>query len=211
MLILAISMAIASYLFIAQPFGGGSNLVQFAGTSLGVRTATFTQYNQWAGTHTLIAKITGVHTVNRSPMAGNYWAIGQESGEFILVAQDGATYRTGTSGQIIADSIKFERGEPNQVSVEVLSFDDELITDKLNELQSQHPGAAIFLAGNIRVDFPEDLSPKFDPLKLPTLAVSGSSVNLIYHPIDKALIDLDDQYAIGNLQARIFSKRPEGY
>ncbi|MEB3831109.1 hypothetical protein, partial [Phormidium sp. CCY1219] len=78
-------------------------------------------------------------------------------------------------------------------------------------LRSQFPDAAIFLSGTVAVDFPEDLKPQLDPLKLSTLTVSGSNVTLTYHPIERAIADLNDQYAIGNLQLKIFSVRPDGF
>jgi inner membrane protein len=212
MFILAITVAIASFLVISQPFSSaGNNLIQVAGTQIGIRDAVFRQYNTIAANNIVLAQIKGVHTVNRSPMDGLYWAIGQEASEFIL-SKDGDIYRTGTSGQIITNSIRFQQGESASISVMPIAFDDEPIIPRLEELRSQFPeGSAIFLTGNITIDFPEDLTPAIDPLKLPTLALSGSSVNLVYHPIEQAIVDLRDQYAIGNLQAKIFSVKPEGF
>lgn len=211
MFVLALTVAIASFLLISQPFStGGNNLIQVAGTSIGIKDAVFRQYNNLAADNIVIAEISGIHTVSRAPIKGRYWAIGQEAGEFVL-SQNGETYKTGTSGQILTDSIKFEKGESTEIQIVPIAFDDEPITPRLEELRSQHEGSAIFLTGSIGIDFPEDLSPKLDPLKLPTLALSGSTVNLTYHPIDQAIADLRDQYGLGNLQAKVFSVRPEGF
>lgn len=212
MWVLAVTVAIASYLLLSQPFStGGTNLVQFAGTEIGIRDAVYSQYNNYASSHIAIAQIEGVHTQNRSDMTGKYWTIGQEGGEFIL-SKNGAIYKTGTTGQILTDSIKFDRGEPNQTTIEAIAFDDEPIVPLLEELRSQYPdGAAIFLTGTVAVDFPEDLQPELDPLKLSTLTVNGSNVTLVYHPLERAIADLNDQYAIGNLQAKIFSTPPTGF
>lgn len=212
MFVLAITVAIASFLLISQPFStGGNNLVQLAGTQIGIKDAVFRQYNNLAADNIVIAQIKGVHATNRAPIEGRYWALGQEGGEFIL-SKDKAIYRTGTTGQIITDSIKFERGQESEIQIVPIAFDDEPIVPRLEELRSQYPdGSAIFITGSITIDFPEDLTLEIDPLKLPTLALSGSSVALVYHPIDQAIADLRDQYAIGNLQAKIFSVRPEGF
>lgn len=208
MWVLAVTVAIASYLLLSQPFStGGTNLVQFAGTQIGIKDAVFSQYNQFASTHTVFAQITGVHASDRTRMDGKYWTLGQEGGEFIL-SKDGDIYKTGTTGQILTDSIKFDRGGENQIQIEAIAFDDEPIVPRLEELQAEHPDSAIFLTGTVAVDFPEDLKPELDPLKLSTLTVTGSNVTLTYHPIERAIADLNDQYAIGNLQAKIFSAPP---
>ncbi|MEB3831110.1 metal-dependent hydrolase, partial [Phormidium sp. CCY1219] len=159
MWILAIAVSIASFLLISQPFSiQGTNLVQFAGTQIGIKDAVFSQYNQFASTHIVYAQIEGVHAQTRDRMDGKYWTLGQEGGEFIL-SLSGDIYRTGTSGQIIIDSIKFDKGEENQIQIEAIAFDDEPIEERLEKLRSQFPDAAIFLSGTVAVDFPEDLKP----------------------------------------------------
>lgn len=209
--VLAVSVAIASSLFILQPFAtGGTNLVQFAGTSIGVKDAVYSQYNQYAATHLVYAEIKGIATSDRTRADGRYWTLGQEGNEFVI-AKDGGIYRTGTTGQILTDSIKFQRGEENKTTIEALTFDDEPIAPRLEELQAQYPDGAIFITGSIAVDFPEEIKPQIDPRKLSTLTVTGTSVSLNYHPIEQAIRDLDDQYGLGTLQVKIFSVRPSGF
>jgi hypothetical protein len=123
--VLAITVAIASFLLIFQPFSSaGNNLIQVAGTQIGIKDAVFRQYNNLAANNIVIAEIKGVHRVNRSPMDNSYWVLGQESGEFVL-SLSGNIYRTGTSGQILTDSIKFESSEENQIQIVPIAFDTE--------------------------------------------------------------------------------------
>ena len=99
-------------------------------------------------------------------------------------------------------------GGEASTKVQTLTFDDEEAVEGLQQLREAYPDAGIYLSGTVTVDFPEDirLVPNADLYQIVTL--SGNSVKLDYCNIQQAISVLDDQYVIGNLNAKIVSPRP---
>ena len=84
------------------------------------------------------------------------------------------------------------------------------MVEPLKQLVDTHPDAAIFLLGEIGVDFPEDIPLELQPDQLQVLSVTGSTVKLEYCPVLKAIASLTDQYAVGTITAKIITPAPEG-
>ena len=74
---------------------------------------------------------------------------------------------------------------------------------KLREVAGAYPSAAIYLSGSITVDFPEDISIPIQPDRYETVSLSGDTVTLEFHPLEQAVLQLQDQYAVGTLEVRV--------
>ncbi|NET39793.1 MAG: hypothetical protein F6K19_48860 [Cyanothece sp. SIO1E1] len=77
----------------------------------------------------------------------------------------------------------------------------------LRQLQVAYPNVAIYLSGSVTVDFPEEVSIPVQPNQYPTAGLVGNMLNLEFHPLEQALLQLQDQYAVGTMQVRIVQQR----
>ncbi|NEO80704.1 metal-dependent hydrolase [Moorena sp. SIO4G3] len=175
--------------------------------SLGLRDGAITSYNQNASTNHIYAEITGVWASDRSDASGRYWIIDTAGNEFIVTDGRGI-YKTGE--QITISKLTTNIGQPSQTTVKTLSWDDEDPIPGLRQLAAQYPGAAIFVNGQVAVDFPEDVKPAAQLNQLQTVSVSASTVRFTYCPLTTAITKLTDQYAVGNLSVKIISPAAVG-
>lgn len=185
--------------------GGVSNQVS---QQLGLKNSVIDIYNQNANEKNVLADIQGVFTSDRSDASGIYWIIATEDSNFI-VTNGKDLFKTGD--QIITKKITTKITTNASTQVVTLNFDDEEVIPKLKKLMADYPGAAIFLSGELGVDFPDEIKIQVLPNQLPTMSVFSSTVKLNYQPVEQTLIQLNDQYAIGNLTAKIITPKPEGF
>jgi inner membrane protein len=88
----------------------------------------------------------------------------------------------------------------------------------LSELQQAYPGAArfgyedshpkaaaaeIYLNGELTVDFPEDVKIPVEPNQMVTTEVVGSSLKFSYCDLERAIVYLKEQYAVGTVEIKI--------
>ncbi len=184
---------------------GTGGLIQSASQQLGLKSGVMAAYNKNAATHHIYASITGVWAGDRSDASGKYWILGTDRSEFI-VTDGNSIYKTGE--QIVTSKLTTTVGEAASTQIMTISFDDEDAVPRLQQLAASYPGAAIFINGSITVDFPGDIKPVFNPDQFQTIAVTASTVKMSYHPIEKAIVDLRGQYAIGTITAKIIQPRP---
>ncbi|NET08557.1 MAG: metal-dependent hydrolase [Merismopedia sp. SIO2A8] len=176
--------------------------------SLGLRDGIIRTYNQNASTNNLYAGITGVWSSDRSDASNKYFILGTAGSEFIVTDGSGI-YKTGE--QIIVSKLTTSVGEPAQTTIQTLTWGDEDPLPQLQHLVAQYPNAAIFVSGQLAVDFPEDIKPAAQANQLMTLSVSGLTVKFNYCPLETAITELSDQYAVGTLTVRIITPAPGGF
>lgn len=90
-----------------------------------------------------------------------------------------------------------------------MAVDDEAIAPTLQKLVQAYPDAAIFLSEAITVDIPEDLQVPYDSQQFMTLTRGRSTVTLNHHPVEQVILELAEQWGMGNLKARIISPKPQ--
>ncbi len=73
----------------------------------------------------------------------------------------------------------------------------------LEELQKRLPDADIFLKVKLAVDFPEDVKIPIESNQMATAVLSGSSIKFNYCGLERAIVLLREQYAVGNVEVRI--------
>lgn len=197
----AIALLIAGIYF-ATDGGITSKVTQ----TLGLRDDQLKAYNQSAGTNHVYAEIEGVKAGDRSSINGRYFILDTAAQEFVLLDNQGNLYQT--NQQIIVDKLATEVGSSATTQIETLTFNDEEPIPKLLQLQKQYLNSAVFISGSLAVDFPEEVKVTVSGDSLPTVAVSGSSVQLNYASVEEAIAALKDQYGIGTLQVKIIEPKP---
>jgi inner membrane protein len=199
-------LAIASAcLCLGVYFANGGGVTAKVTQGLGLRDGAIATYNQNAASQQVWANIEGVFGSDRTKADGKYFILDTAGNEFIVVDRNGNLYQT--NQQIVATKITTEVGTTVQTQIQTLTFDDEEAVPKLQQVRSQFPNAAIFITGDLQIDFPEDVE---IPVQTgyPKTAVTGSTLKLSYEGVEKAISYLTDQYAIGSLQVKIISPAP---
>lgn len=183
---------------------GSGGIVRVAGQSLGLKSEAISTYNQSAASQQVWADVKGVFTSDRTRADGRYFVIDAVGSDFII--SDGKTiYQTGQ--QIAIEKLTISPGDKAQTQIQTLTFDDEEAIPKLQQVRSQFPQAAIFISGDLTIDFPEDVELPV-ATGYPTTAITGSTLKLSYEGIEKAIAYLSDQYAIGSLSVKVISPSP---
>lgn len=197
--------AIALFLFTAQAMSSGGLGAQFA-QSVGLsENVAAKQFTEKSASHHLWAEVKGSFTTTRTRADGRYFVAGLDRKEFILANEKGF-YRT--DKQILAQSVKLEPGTSATTSTQVILFRDDEIDSKLSQMAQDNPNSLILLTGNLRIDSPDSVQHEQKADRLATLSLSGSTVKLDHHPLNQAAKDLAEQYATGQLSARIITPNP---
>ena len=173
---------------------------------LGLKDGLIEVYNKKAANHHVYAEIKGVKVSDRSPIEGKFLILGTEGSEFIVTDGKGI-YKT--NEQIIISKLNTTVGETATTVIQTLSFNDEDAIESLQQLNNSYQNAAIYLTGNLTIDFPEEVKIKIEPEEYTVIELTGSSLKLSWCPVSEALSYLKDQYAIGTLTAKIITPRPE--
>ncbi|WP_218600605.1 metal-dependent hydrolase [Fischerella major] len=176
------------------------------GQGLGLRSSALDVYNASSPTHHVYADVRGVLAIDSTSANGKYFIVAVDGSEFIIQNTKGI-YKTGE--QLITDRLTASVGEEAKTIIQTLTFDDTEAIASLTQLIANNPNAAIFLDGTLAVDFPEEIKVQADPATYPVIEVMGSNVKLSWCPIDKALLALRDQYAVGTLTVKVVSPKPE--
>ena len=88
-----------------------------------------------------------------------------------------------------------------------LIFDDENPLTTLTELGNKFKNQPIYLNGSLQIDTPEDIQITPNPNVLSTSLVSGNTYQQEFNPLNKAIAELEGQYATGQIQAKVFSSK----
>ena len=65
----------------------------------------------------------------------------------------------------------------------------------------------IYLNGTLQIDAPEEIQITLNPNVLNTSQVDGNNYKQEFNPLNKAIAELEGQYATGQIQAKIFSSK----
>ncbi len=132
-LVLAIAVTILIFSIWINNNGG---IFQNLGQNLSLSSAVIKTYNENAENRHVYAEIQGFWESDRSSADGKYLILGNKGKEFIVTDGE-AVYKTGA--QIITSKVKTVIGGESENIIKTLSFDDELTTDKLNQLKEKYP------------------------------------------------------------------------
>ena len=200
--VLAIAIALLTLGF---HLANGGGVTQKVTQNLGLRDGIVRGYNQYAATNHVYADIKGVWRRDRTNADGRYWILGNEGKEFIVSDGEGI-YRT--NEQIVVERLTTDVGSVSSISVSNITFNDEDAIATLENLRNSTPDAALFLSGQLTIDFPEDVKLPIEPKQMQKASLSGGSLKFSYCPIDTAIALLKGQYAVGTIEVKIISPQP---
>ncbi len=192
-------------LIVGVNLANDGGITQKVSQQLGLKDGLIEVYNENAASHHVMAEIEGVKVGDRSPVSGKFLILGTEGSEFIVTDGEGV-YKT--NEQIIISKLNTTVGETATTVIQTLTFNDEDAIEPLKQLNNSYQNAAIYLTGNLVIDFPEEVKIKIEPEEYTVIELTGSSLKLSWCPVEEALSYLKDQYAIGTLTAKIITPRP---
>jgi inner membrane protein len=179
-------------------------LSQQVSLNLGLRDGLMQVYNAKAATHTVYLDLTGVWAEDRTRADGRYLILGTAGDSEFIITDGTSVYKTGY--HLLPEQIKTAVGEPTRTEIQTLTLNDQDAVLVLQQLQTLYPGAKIYLQGTITVDFPEEINIPTPTRQMKTATLNGTTLTLDYHPLDLALLQLQDQYATGTLTARVIRR-----
>ncbi len=192
-------------LIIGIYFATGGGIAQQVSQTLGLKEGALQTYNQNAATHQVYAEIKGVWAGDRTRADGRYLILGVEGTEFIVTEGKGI-YKTGT--QIITEHLATSIGAAAPAQNISLTFSDELVAEKLQALMTSYSNAAIYLSGALTVDLPEEIQLTVQLHQFQTAQLTGNTLTLMYHRVEQAVLQLQEQYGVGTLSARVIQPQP---
>lgn len=197
----AIALLILNYHLVNS---GG--LVQNASQQLGLRSGALDLYNKESASHHVWTNIDGTFAADSSDADGKYFILAVDGSEFIVTNGQGI-YKTGE--QIITEKLTAATGEKAKTEVKTIALSDDDVVNALQQLTQSYKDSIILLSGQIEVSFPDEMKVNFDAKEFVTLELSGKTAKLNYYPLAKAIADFKDQYATGNITAKIITPIPE--
>ncbi|MBR8829805.1 MAG: hypothetical protein N5P05_001240 [Chroococcopsis gigantea SAG 12.99] len=172
---------------------------------IGIKAGITHVYNLYGKNHHVWVDLKGHRINDRSPLGGEFLLIAQEGEEYILQNREGI-YKT--EENITVNRVVARYGDKALLSEQLLAFNEDDVSQKLQQLQQSYPGAAIYLTGTIDVDAPDELLVYTEPGEYETISQSDKSVTLRHCPLERAIYFLQDQYAYGVVTARIITPQP---
>jgi len=200
-MVLAMVTTFALTMFYLNSSGGlGTHFNNFLATSSGVAD----MYNQHGSDRAVFIHVRGVRAIDRVKVDNDYRLIEPHGEGFIIKDQTGI-YKVGADAdaQIIPEKITGELKGKITVRVQPVVLDDESIVAKVQQLAANNMGAEIYLTGAIQVDDVEGVPIVEEPGYFPTIAKAGTTVNLASAPYDRVMTLLNEQWGIGQINARI--------
>ena len=152
-----------------------------------------------------IATLEGVFTSDRSSATGEYLVVDGDGRELIVADNEDRIYRTGTQ---IVGNLSTRLGAPATTREEAISFSEEDVAWKLQQLRDRNPNSRIYLSGTLSVDFIDEvhrlLNP--DPRQYEAIVASNNAVTLQWAPLDRAVTVLADQFGSGQVVAKVITR-----
>ena len=66
----------------------------------------------------------------------------------------------------------------------------------------------IYINGELTVDFPEDVKIPIEPNQMVTAVLSGNRIKFSYCSLERAIVYLKDQYAVGTVEVKVVQSKP---
>lgn len=174
--------------------------------SLGNAQAVEAVMNESGAQRHIWVEMSGVMAGDRTPIDRRFFVVDQSGPNRFVIQDDQGIYETEV--QIMPSRMRVEPGETATVREEAIVLNDEPLLDRLITLYESNPNSAIYLSGNMTVDAPEEISPPLTPNQLQTIIKSGNQIQLHYADIVTLGRMSDNQWATGQIVARIFTPPP---
>ncbi|MEP0898744.1 MULTISPECIES: metal-dependent hydrolase [Leptolyngbya] len=193
-------------LVVGLHIGSAGGITEKLTASLGMVDGAVEVYNQKSASYHVWADVKGIWASDRTRADDRYFIVANEGDSFIVTDGKGGFFKTGQ--QILTERIAATIGNPATTQLQTISFMDEEIAPKLQEVAASQPNALILLSGSIVVDLPENVRIPIEANRLQTAKVVDKTVTMTFHPIEAALQQLGEQYVTGTLTVKVISPRP---
>ncbi|MBD2079733.1 metal-dependent hydrolase [Leptolyngbya sp. FACHB-17] len=131
-------------LVVGLHLGSSGELTQQITTALGITDGAVEVYNKKSLTHHVWADIKGIWSADRTRADGKYFVVANGGDPFIVTDRKGGFFKTGQ--QILTERIAATIGNPATTQLLTVSFTDEEIAPKLQEIAASQPKALILLS-----------------------------------------------------------------
>lgn len=163
-----------------------------------------------ANNHITYVQFTG-ETIDVSDASRRYWIIGKEGENFIFTNNSKSIYKT--NDQITINKLipVFDDLIPSSIKEETIKLNNNEEPKKLlKQQQNQYKNADIYISGSLQVKSPA--KPKQIKLKsnqYQTITINQSTIKMNYHPIEEAIIQLENQKVTGTVTLTIIQPKPK--
>jgi hypothetical protein len=106
-----------------------------------------------------------------------------------------------TGGKILTS--KLITSEVKQITTTTLTFLNEEPIVSLQQLEKAYPKAAIFLSGELVIDFSKDVKMAIEPYQFITASVIGNTIKFTCCPLKTAIALLLENRVVGTVQVKI--------
>jgi len=199
--VLGVFIAIAFVALSINMKGGLTvELNRFLATPTGIEQI----YNTKGSDNLIMVSVEGVRAIDRQPVKAEYQLV-QSHGLGFLVTDGQKIYKAGTEPdvQIISQRITGRTGQKAKTLIKTISINDEAIAPYLENLQASNIDAQIYLSGQLQLDDAEDLQIATDPQQFKTISKQQATLTLDAALLNQALPLLVEQWATGQITARI--------
>jgi inner membrane protein len=176
--------------------------------------------NQKGNSHQIIVHIDGVRTFDRSRINGDFAVIEQKDANTFIVTPQlpilnsqfstlnspelyQVSNRPDMGHQIVSERITGKVGRKITTRIESVTWVDEEILPKLNQMIDRYPKAMMYLTGSIDIDDPEQISIQAKPQQLATAIKQGRKLEFNSCSLTVALNLLREQWGSGQVRIRV--------
>ncbi len=186
--------------------GMGFTLNEILATPRGVQELM----NQKGSSHEIIVHIDGVRTFDRSRIKDNFVVVEQKDANTFTIHPPSkpdelyqVSNRPDIGHQIISERITGKVGRKVRTSIESMTWVDEEILPKLEEIGERFPNGMVYLTGSISIDDPEQISIQAKPQQLVTVIKQGRKLEFNSCPLGDAKGLLGEQWGSGQVRVRV--------
>lgn len=166
--------------------------------------------NQQGNTHQIVVHIDGVRTFDRARIKDDFVVVEQRDANTFVIHPPAipdelyqVSNRPDTGHQIISERITGKVGRRITTKIESLTWVDEEILPRLNQIVDRYPNAQMYLTGSIDIDDPEQIAIQSKPQQLATVTKQGRKLEFNSCPLTSAIELLRDQWGSGQVRIRV--------
>jgi inner membrane protein len=166
--------------------------------------------NQKGNTHQIVVHIDGVRTFDRARIQDDFVVVEQRDANTFTIHPPSkpdelyqVSNRPDMGHQIVSERITGKVGRKITTRIESVTWVDEEILPRLEQIVDRYPDAVMYLTGSIEIDDPEQISIQAKPQQLATAIKQGRKLEFNSCPLTVALNLLREQWGSGQVRIRV--------
>ncbi|WP_024547014.1 metal-dependent hydrolase [Picosynechococcus sp. NKBG15041c] len=181
---------------------GSGGFRDVASRTLNLKDHSIKAYNANAATHATWLHVEGVWVEDRRPVNQDFFIVAENNG--YLVTDGQGIYKVARDGDIIPTLTRLDIRNEQTTETFTQGFNDEPLGETLEAIAQRYSNSLVLVSGSVTIDFPDELPSSLPP----EVQVYGTRVNLTYADLNQVLSILQDQWAIGQLDFKVFAPAP---